>query len=145
MERQRVVASQRRACWGRPASHTHPPTPQLHAFPLDRQRLNVLLAYTNFNTTEAYVELIPSASGKGIFTLASFDDDHDSISGWDVTDVFIEVREMGWSGGRAGLRAGDGECCIRLGLASPAEAHADSFLPPTLTRRALHAPSSPSS
>jgi len=119
-----------------------PPTPQLHAFPLDRQRLTVLLAYTNFDTTAAYVELIPSASGKGIFTHASVDDDHDSISGWDVTDVFIEVREMGWLGGRARLRAGDGGCCIRLGLASPAEAHADSSHP---HRRARRAPSSPSS
>ena len=61
----------------------------LHAFPLDRQRLTVLLAYNNFNTTAAYVELIPSASGKGIFDTQSTQlDELDSISGWDVSDVF---------------------------------------------------------
>jgi hypothetical protein len=66
----------------------------LHAFPLDRQRLNVMLSHTNFNASVAYVAFVASASGRGIFTQASADDAMDSISGWDVSDVFVQVRPL---------------------------------------------------
>ena len=55
----------------------------------------MLLAYTNFNATAALATFVPSASGRGIFTQATGGDDLDSISGWDVSDVFVQVRAGG--------------------------------------------------
>lgn len=60
---------------------------QLRAFPFDRQRLQVNLAYTNFNPRKSVVDLVPSASGTDIFTLG----DGDTLSGWDVADVWVEA------------------------------------------------------
>ena len=60
----------------------------LRAFPFDRQRLTVNLALTNFNPTKTFVELVPSTSGTDIFTLG----DGDTLSGWDVTDVWVEAN-----------------------------------------------------
>ena len=61
---------------------------QLRAFPFDRQRLTVSLAYTNFNPRKSVVDLIPSASGTDIFTLG----EGDTLSGWDVVDVWVEAN-----------------------------------------------------
>lgn len=61
---------------------------QLRAFPFDRQRLTVSLAYTNFNPKKSVVDLVPSASGTNIFTLG----DGDTLSGWDVVDVWVEAN-----------------------------------------------------
>ena len=60
----------------------------LRAFPFDRQRLTVNLALTNFNPAKSFVELVPSTSGTDIFTLG----DGDTLSGWDVTDVWVEAN-----------------------------------------------------
>ena len=60
----------------------------LRAFPFDRQRLTVNLALTNFNPAKSFVELVPSTFGTDIFTLG----DGDTLSGWDVTDVWVEAN-----------------------------------------------------
>ena len=61
---------------------------QLRAFPFDKQRLTVSLAYTNFNPKKSVVNLVPSASGTDIFTLG----DGDTLTGWDVVDVWVEAN-----------------------------------------------------